>query len=82
MASLGLNELSHRPSAWLQLFEYGWGDNVQWISMIKIAAMLVQQELRNMDLGENMENLWVLCYNGNNDLAVSVSFVKHLQAQN
>ena len=62
----------------LHLFKYRGGDNAQWISKNKMAAMAVQWEL----CGANFrENLWVSCYNGINDRSARVLFVQHPREQ-
>ena len=48
-------------------FKYRGGDNAHWISKNKMAATAVQWELCGANFRENIANLWVSCYNGNND---------------
>ena len=66
------------PSVQLQLFKYWGSDNAQWISMNKMAVTPGQRELCGTNFSENMENLWLSCYIGNNDRAAWTLFVKHL----
>ena len=63
------------------LFKYRGGDNVHWISKNKMAATAVQWELCGTNFRENTENLWVSCYNGNNDRSARVLFVQHPREQ-
>ena len=65
----------------LLLFKYKWGDNAHWISKNKMAATAVQWELCGMNFRENIANLWVSCYNGNNDRSARVLFVQHPREQ-
>ena len=65
----------------LLLFKYRGGDNAHWISKNKMAATAVQWELCGTNFHENIVNLWVLCYNRNNDRAARVLFVQHLRKQ-
>ena len=53
------------------------GDNAHWISKNKMAATAVQWELCSMNFRVNIANLWVSCYNGNNDRSARVLFVQH-----
>ena len=57
------------------------GDNAHWILKNKIAAAAVQWELCGTNLRENIANLPVSCYNGNNDRSIWVLFVQHPQEQ-
>ena len=68
-------------SVWLLLFKYRGGDNAHWISKNKMAATAVQWELCGMNFRENITNLWVSCYNGNNDRSARVLFVQHPREQ-
>ena len=61
----------------LLLFKYRGGDNAHWISKNKMAATVVQWELCGANFRENIANLWVSCYNGNNDRSARVLFVQH-----
>ena len=61
----------------LLLFKYRGGGNAHWISKNKMAATAVQWELCGTNFSENIVNLWVLWYNGNNDRSDRVSFVQH-----
>ena len=65
----------------LHLFKYRGGDNAHWISKNKMAAPVVQWELCGTNFRENIANLWVLCYNGNNDRSARVLFVQHPREQ-
>ena len=56
-------------------FKYRGGDNSHWISKNKMAAAAVQWELCGTNFCENIANLWVSCYNGNNDRSPRVLFV-------
>ena len=51
----------------LLLFKYRGGDNAHLISKTKMAATAVQWELCVTNFRENIANLGVTCYNGNND---------------
>ena len=51
----------------LLLFKYRGGGNAHWISKNKMATTAVQWELCGTNFRENIVNLWVLWYNGNND---------------
>ena len=62
-------------------FKYRGGDNAHWISKNKMAATAVQWELCGANFRENIANLWVSCYNGNNDRSVRVLFVQHPREQ-
>ena len=68
-------------SVWLLLFKYRGGDNAHWISKNKMAATAVQWELCGANFRENIANLWVSCYNGNNDRSAGVLFVQHPREQ-
>ena len=59
----------------------GGGDNARWISMNKMAATAVQWELCGTNFRENIANLWVSCFNGNNDRSARVLFVQHPREQ-
>ena len=63
----------------LLLFKYRGGENVYWISKNKMAATAVRWELCSMHFRKNIANLWVSCYNGNNDRSARVLFVQHPQ---
>ena len=65
----------------LLLFKYRGSDNVRWISKNKMAATAVQWELCRTNFRENIANLWVSCYNGNNDQSARVLFVQHPREQ-
>ena len=65
----------------LLLFKYKGGDNAHWLSKNKMAATAVQWELCSTNLRENIANLWVSCYNGNNDRSARVLFVQHHREQ-
>ena len=65
----------------LLLFKYRGGDNAHWISKNKMAATAVQWELCSTNFRENIANLWVSCYNGNNDRSPRVLFVQHHREQ-
>ena len=65
----------------LLLFKYRGGDNAHWISKNKMAAMAVQWEQCGTNFRENVANLWVSCYNGNNDLSAWMLFVQHPRQQ-
>ena len=65
----------------LLLFKYRGGDNAHWISKIKMAATVVQWELCGTNVLGNIANLWVSCYNGNNDRSAWVLFVQHHREQ-
>ena len=65
----------------LLLFKYRGGDNVHWISKNKMAATAVQWELCGTNFRENIANLWVSCYNGNNDRSARVLFIQHPREQ-
>ena len=65
----------------LLLFKCRGGDNAHWISKNKMAAMAVQWELCGTNLRENIANLGVSCYNGNNDRSARVLFVQHPREQ-
>ena len=56
----------------LHLFKYRGGDNAHWISKNKMAATAVQWELCGANFRENIANLWVSYYNGNNDRSARV----------
>ena len=62
-------------------FKYRGGDNAHWISKNKMAATAVQWELCGANFRENIANLWVSCYNGNNDRSARVLFVQHPREQ-
>ena len=68
-------------STWLHLFKYRGGDHAHWISKNKMAAAAVQWELCGTNFRENITNLWVSCYNGNNDWSARVLFVQHPREQ-
>ena len=68
-------------SVWLLLFKYIGGDNAHWISKNKMAVTAVQRELCGTNFRENIANLWVSCYNGNNDRSARVLFVQHPREQ-
>ena len=51
----------------IHLFKYIEGDNAHWISRNEMAATAVQWELCGTNFRENIANLWVSCYDGNND---------------
>ena len=61
----------------LLLFKYRGGDNAHWISKNKMAATAVQWELCGTNFRENIANLWVSCYNGNNDRSARVLDKQH-----
>ena len=65
----------------LHLFMYRGGDNAHWISKNKMATMAVQWEQCGTNFRENMANLSVSCYNGNNDRSSRVLFAQHPQEQ-
>ena len=65
----------------LLLFKYRGGDNAHWIFNNKMAATAVQWELCGTNFRENIANLWVSCYNGNNDRSARVLFVQHPREQ-
>ena len=65
----------------LLLFKYRGDDNAHWISKNKLAATAVQWELCGTNFRENIANLWVSCYNGNNDRSAWVLFVQHPRKQ-
>ena len=46
-----------------------------------MAATAVQWELCGMNFHQNIANLWVSCYNGNNDRSARVLFVQHPREQ-
>ena len=62
-------------------FKYRGGDNAHWISKNKMAAMAVQWELCGMNFRENIANLWVSCYNWNNDLSAGPLIVQDPREQ-
>ena len=68
-------------SVWLHLFKHRGGDNAHWISKNKMAAAAVQGKLCGTNFRENIANLWVSCYNGNNDRSARVLFVQHPREQ-
>ena len=68
-------------SVQLQLFKYRRGDNAHWISMNKMALMAVQWELCDTNFHENIANLQISCYNGNNYRAARVLFIQHPREQ-
>ena len=57
------------------------GDNAHWISKNKLAATAVQWEICGTNSRENIANLGVACYNGNNDRSTRVLFVQHPREQ-
>ena len=65
----------------LHLFKYRWGANAHWISKNKMAATAVQWELCGANCLENISNLWVSCYNGNNGRFNRVLYVQHPREQ-
>ena len=65
----------------LHLSKYSGGDNAHWISKNKMAATAVQWELCNTKFRENIANLWVSCYYGNNDQDARVLFIRHPREQ-
>ena len=65
----------------LLLFKYGGGDNAHWISKNKMATTSIQWELCGTNFRENIANLWVSCYKGNNDRSARVLFVQHPREQ-
>ena len=65
----------------LLLIKYIGGDNDHWICKNKMAATAVQWELCGANFHENIANLWVSCYNGNNDRSARVLFVQHPREQ-
>ena len=65
----------------LLLFKYKGGDNAHCISKNKMAVTAVQWELCGTNFRENIANLWVSCYNGNNDPSARVFFVQHPREQ-
>ena len=65
----------------LHLFKYRGDDNAHWISKNKMAATVVQWELCGANFRENIANLWVSCYNGNDDRSARVLFVQHPREQ-
>ena len=58
----------------LHLFKYRGDDNDHWISKNKMAATAVQWELCGANFRENIANLWVSCYHGNNDRSASLQY--------
>ena len=68
-------------SMWLRLFTYRGGDNAHLISKNKMIAVAVQWELCGRNVRENIANLQVSAYYGNNDLFARVLFVQHLREQ-
>ena len=66
---------------WLHFFKCRGGDNAHWISKNKMATMVVQYELWGTNFHMNITNLWVSCYNGNNDRSARVLFVQHPREQ-
>ena len=62
----------------LHLFKYRGGDNAHWISENKMG---IQWELCGTNFSENIANLWVSCYNGNNDRSARVLFVQQPREQ-
>ena len=68
-------------SVWLLLFKCRGGDNAHWISKNKMAETAVQWELCGTNFCENIANLGVSCYNGNNDWSARVLFVQHPREQ-
>ena len=65
----------------LHLFKYRGGENAHWISKNKMAATAVQGELCGANFRENIVNLCVSCYIGNNDRSARVLFVQHPREQ-
>ena len=65
----------------LHLSKYSGVDNAHWISKNKMAATAVQWELCSTKFRENIANLWVSCYNGLNDQAARVLFIRHPREQ-
>ena len=65
----------------LLLSKYRGGDNANWISKKKMAATAVQWELCGTNFRENIANLWVSCYNENNDRSTRLLFVQHPREQ-
>ena len=80
-SSRSVYALHLEQSVWLHLFKYGGGDHAHWISKNKIAMTAVQWELCGTNFHENIANLWVSCYNGNNDQSARVLFIQHLREQ-
>ena len=68
-------------SMWLHLFKYRGGDNAHWISKNKMAVTVVQWELCGTNFHVNIANLWVSCYNANNDRSARVLFIQHPREQ-
>ena len=46
-----------------------------------MATTVVQWELCGTKFRENIMNLWVSCYNGNNDRSARVLFIQHPREQ-
>ena len=65
----------------LLLFKYRGGDSAHWICKNKMTATVVQWELCGANFSEYIANLWVSCYNGNNDRSARVLFVQHPREQ-
>ena len=65
----------------LHLFKYRGADNAHWISKNKMAATAVQWELFGTHFRENIANLWVSSYDGNNDQSAGMLFVQHHREQ-
>ena len=65
----------------VRLFKYRGGDNAHWKSKNKLVAVAVQWDLCGTNLRENIANLWVSCYNGNNDRSARVLFIQHPREQ-
>ena len=55
----------------LNLFNYLGSDNAHWISKNEMAAMAVHGDQCGTNFRVNIANLWVSCYNGNNDTVCS-----------
>ena len=49
--------------------------------MNKVITAVIQWELCGMNFRENIANLQVSCYMGNNDQAARTLFVQHIQEQ-
>ena len=63
-------------------FKYRGDDNAHWIyKNNKMAATAVRWELSGTNSRENIANLWVSYFNGNNDRFARVLFVQHPREQ-
>ena len=65
----------------LHLCKYRGGDNAHWIFKNKMAATAFQWELCGANFCEDIANLWVSCYNGNNDRSARMLFVQYPREQ-